>query len=359
MPTRKDKKGRALHKGESERNTGGYTYRWTDIFRKRRSIYANTLPELRNKEMHIIQAGRDDLTVNELFNLWVRYRSDLRPSTLYRYKGIYKKHIEELLGSSKVDQIRPRTLIFYRQALSDTGMSNITLECVFSVLNGLFSFAELQEFTSFNPVLPVQKALPKAVSKKRKALTRAEETSLLNAVKGQDIEFLVRFLLLTGARIGEALALTENDIDLKNLTVCINKSMTYYNKEETCGKHIAETKTETSDRTIPFSKKLLPYLDKVIPGNTQIDGVSGFIFQTNGMPFSVSYVNKKLQRLTDFNCTCHVLRHTFATRLIESGTDPKTVQALLGHKSINTTLGIYTDFSESMQKKAVIAVNSL
>ena len=143
MPTRKDKKGRALHKGESERNTGGYTYRWTDIFRKRRSIYANTLPELRNKEMHIIQAGRDDLTVNELFNLWVRYRSDLRPSTLYRYKGIYKKHIEELLGSSKIDQIRPRTLIFYRQALSDTGMSNITLECVFSVLNGLFSFAEL------------------------------------------------------------------------------------------------------------------------------------------------------------------------------------------------------------------------
>lgn len=97
---RKDDKNRVLKEGEYQRANGTFEYKWRDKKGKRHSVYAKTLEELREKEIDVlrdaldgIRTGKQDLTINDLYNLWVQLKRGLKDNTFSNYKYMYTQFV--------------------------------------------------------------------------------------------------------------------------------------------------------------------------------------------------------------------------------------------------------------------------
>ena len=173
--------------------------------------------------------------------------------------------------------------------------------------------------------------IKKHVYAHKNALTREEQRILSEKVKGTSIEDLFFFLISTGLRVGEALALSRSDIDIKRGTVSVTKDVVFIS-----GKRIEQPtpKTSASVRSVPVPRWILEKLEK-----------------TRGILFPMTYnavrlAFRRLQEETGIKISAHVLRHTYATRLEEAGISPKVKQYLLGHSSLAMTQNTYTDVQQ-------------
>ena len=161
--------------------------------------------------------------------------------------------------------------------------------------------------------------------KKRNALTPEQQAAFLEATQNSVHHLLYRFLLATGLRIGEALALSPSDI--KNDTVTVNKDIVFIN-----GKAIIQPpKSKAAFRTVPVPHDICEKLPK--------SGERIFTANYNSIHLSIQRTAKKL----GFQVSPHILRHTYATRLEEAGIPPKIKQYLMGHSSLRMTEDVYTD----------------
>ena len=183
-------------------------------------------------------------------------------------------------------------------------------------------------------------------------------------------------LFWTGMRIGEASGLTWKDVDFDNELIFVNKTLVAKRAGKgECPYTINPPKTKAGRRHIPMTpavkEALIAYrkhlLMEGIKCNSVVDGVTDFVFLS--IEESVqqqSHVNRALQRIvTEYNfenetqgdykalpqVTCHMARHSFATRLCEMGVNLKIAQELLGHADIRTTMDIYTVATEKMRAK--------
>lgn len=170
----------------------------------------------------------------------------------------------------------------------------------------------------------------------------------------------------TGLRLGEILALIWSDINFQHKIPSVNKSIrqetTFNNKGE--GKYttiIQPSKTETSIRTVPIPSNIIFKLkqfkltqNKERLSNGELYMPSDLVFTT---PINTSNLRKSYSRLlkkANINTIkFHALRHTYATRLFEEGVQIKTVQSLLGHSDISTTMNIYTHVTSAIKNDAV------
>ena len=193
-------------------------------------------------------------------------------------------------------------------------------------LSQLFKKAALQGLIKTNPCDAVEIKRHRAAHKS--ALTRAEQEIFLRAASQTKYFLLYRFLLGTGLRIGEALALRRSDFDFEKGTVSVNKDVVFVN-----GQRIEQTpKTEAGRRIVPVPRSICDEIERV---------GEGIIF-----PYSYNAVRLatgKIAKETGLPVTLHILRHTYATRLEEGNIQPKLKQYLLGHASLAVTQNIYTD----------------
>lgn len=166
---------------------------------------------------------------------------------------------------------------------------------------------------------------PKHVRKVGSALTRSELSAFLASIQNHRLKYYYTFLLLTGGRRSEALAVRWSDIELVKNRI-----------------HIRGTKTETSDRYIPLFSELVELLEKI-----PFKGERLFYHYPN-------YVSRTFKKLCPAH-KLHDLRHTFATRCLECGISLKVVQSWLGHSRLDTTAMIYShllpDFIQSESEK--------
>lgn len=182
-----------------------------------------------------------------------------------------------------------------------------------------------------NPMLVVE--VSRHLPKKRSALTPERQEQFMEAIGRTPYELLARLLLATGLRIGEALALTADDMDAKCLTVTVSKDIAHLENGETV---IQSPKSKAANRTVPVPRPLSEEL---------------FARPRHGRLFPISYnaVRLAFQRISGklgFSVSPHVLRHTYATRLEEAGIPPKIKQYLMGHASLRMTQDTYTDAQE-------------
>ena len=163
--------------------------------------------------------------------------------------------------------------------------------------------------------------------------------------------------LYTGIRIGELCALRWEDIDLNAETVKINATLQRIqdfkgisgNKTKTV---ITEPKTPSAKRTIPLPDFIIKKLKAIVPKN-------GSAFLLTGTerfkePRTLTNIFKRILKesgVPDINF--HALRHTFTTRCIEAEFEPKALSEILGHSSVNTTLGIYTHPSLEYKRESI------
>lgn len=296
---------------------------------------------------------------------WLRnYKSiSLKPTTYDLYETLIDKIIIPEIGSLKLKDIRPIHLQMFYNKLYDNGngYSTSTLQKINNILSPACEVAVRNDLIVKNPMDGVQ--LPKHKEKQVRALTVEEEARFLEAAKNNQYYMAFVVLLDTGLRCGELLALTWDDIDLKNGMLYVSKNLVAV-KDRITGKQklvVQDTpKTSNAIRAIPLTTRALTLLKSL---KLKRQSKTNIVFCTNR--FTYIYP-KNLRRA--FQCVLkragieqlglHVLRHTFATRLFEKGANPKTVSTLLGHANVGITLDIYTHVEPEQMKEAIRLLES-
>ena len=171
---------------------------------------------------------------------------------------------------------------------------------------------------------------------------------------------LFRLLAYSGMRIGECLALTWHDLDYKNNTIAINKTLARTNN----GIKIQTPKTKASNRVISLDNETIQVLKmwqleqrkQLLKVGINAMNSKQLIFSNGKNSFiivpTVRLAIKQIAKKAGIHSiTTHGFRHTHATLLFASGLDIKQVQARLGHSNVQTTLNIYTHAMKEKQDK--------
>ncbi len=398
MMKKRDKKNRALKTGEGVRLKNGkemYYYRWKDKTCKTRYIYSTDLSELRKKESKIIRDEMNgikhvgNLTVNNVYDMWLKLKRGLKPNTLCNYKYMYTQYVYPTLGKKKIGTLTKADVrLFYISLAEERHLKVSTIESVHTVLYQVFELAVEQEYIrnniSTNALSELKKT--KKDSEKKYALTIEEQKLFEDCLKDpRNIYVGSIFLLMmyTGLRAGEATGLRWCDIDFDKKEISVNHTLVYFdrgNGNGGCTYKINSPKTKKSYRTVPMIKQVYESLqnlkkfqeDNQLTCKTTVDGYCDFVFfNAKGTVYNKGVLNKILRRIQkDCNLkqiekmnsenkddivllphfSCHILRHTAATRLFESGANARFVMEMLGHSDIRTTMNIYVDVSDEFKK---------
>ena len=401
---RVDKKGRTLSKGVTfDANRNRYRYTYTDVLGHRKSIYAISYEDLRERMKDLQRNQMDGLDVylsgkadvNFVFDRYLASKTGLRGTTKTNYIYMYDKFVRNGFGKKKIAKIKySDVLFFYKELLKEMQIN--TIEVINNVLRPTFELAVRDEIIRNNPVNGTLNELKKSgeyTVGKRKALTREQQDAFFQIINEPNhIRWSNLFTVMfgTGLRVGEFTALRWDDCDFENRVINITHSLSYYpqfDKDFKCAYRMGEPKTKAGIRTIPMLDKVYEALlnERAYQESNnkhctnEIDGFSGFIFFNKfGNVHNQSSLNSAIQRLiTKYNMdeelkakkekrksiiiphfTCHVVRHTFCTRLYENDVDIKTTQSIMGHTDVQTTLDIYADISEEKKKAVFIALNN-
>ena len=374
---RKDKKGRVLRTGESQRKDLIYQYRYTDIHGKRQTIYSSDLKELREKEKRI-QAWADEgldyaagnVTVTELVERYISIKQGVRYNTKVGYSFVLGLIKKERFGNRVIRDIKVSDAQQWMTKLQQDGKGYSTLTSVRGVLKPAFQMAYNEDVIRRNPFDFKLTDVVVNNSKKRIAMTEKQQKLWMGYIKEDSTyakyydEFVV--LLETGMRVSEFCGLTVDDVDLERNVVRVEHQLLYY-----AGKLFIEApKTKQGVRTIPMSAKakeafehmiaIRPRLDK----EPVVDGYSGFFQITPyGKPRRTPSVEANLKKIImKYNeshpqdtlplITPHSLRHMFCTRLVLSGMNLKAIQYIMGHKKMEMTLELYSHMNEKNAIKA-------
>ncbi len=173
----------------------------------------------------------------------------------------------------------------------------------------------------------------------------------------------VYICLSTGIRIGEICALTWDDIDTDTGIISVRKTVQrIYIIEQDCKRTellLDTPKTKNSIRDIPMTKDLLRILK---PLKRLMNG-SFFVLTNDTKPTEPrtyrNYYKKLIGDLNIPDLKFHGLRHSFATRCIESNCDYKTVSVILGHSNISTTLNLYVHPNLEQKRKCIERMSKL
>ena len=336
MACRKDGKGRVLRKGEHYRKTDGrYSYIYTDPLG---------------------------------FDRYISTKTELRSTTKANYLYTWDHFIRDTFGKKKIKDVKySDVLFFYTDLITNKGLQVNTLESINTVLRPTFELAVRDDIIRRNPVDGAYAEVKKrngGARKSRRALTVEQQREFIDYVAKNPFFFhwypFFVFLLGTGCRIGEAIGIRWDDVDMKKRTINMNHSLTYYTRSDNsfkCEFRVSEPKTEAGIRTIPMMGPVYEVLKSEYQRQqeegfcvAEVDGMTNFIFTNRfGNPHNPQAVNRAI--LPSFSC--HIFRHTFASRFCENETNVKVIQEVMGHADVSTTMNIYAEANPEVTREAL------
>ncbi len=254
-------------------------------------------------------------------------------STLTREKNIFRNFLN-IVGNIPLSAIKPLTMEEYRQNRLDSGLAPATVNIEFRHLEVAFNAAKRWELIDANPLENVR-YIRVPQSEFPRFLSIDEINRTIEAFRGSNFEPIVKFYLATGARLAEALSLTWKDIDFSRGQVVISGV-------NAKGKRNRVISLKYSPGTLDMLRRLKRRRDGKVFGPFTKRGKELPQWRSDWVGRHISNV------LTSIGlpwATCHTFRHTFASHLVMAGVPIFTVQRLLGHAQIDTTM-IYAHLAE-------------
>ena len=346
----------------------------------RKWIRAKTKEILEQKKAELlVQIGAgldvlDDSTFGEFATIWLNTykRPYLREKSVEGIEYTLRVHILPFLATTPLKKITPIQIQVIMASLA--GKSKSLNNQVLQTLRGIFRAAVDNNLLLKSPV-PNSLRVGGIPTKEKTALTPEQSQRLLDAVKGTRAYLFCLTALHTGMRRGEICGLMWSDIDFQKNVIHVRHNAIVKDGATTVSEDL---KTMSAARDIPIPPILLSALQEarrstaslyVVPGTngapmtkSSFDRMMGIIASrtaTTPEELGTTIRNTRIVRTLDFPVTAHQLRHTYITRLFESGLDIKEIQYLAGHSSVEMTLKVYTHYQrESRQEETAKKVFS-
>lgn len=292
-------------------------------------------------------------------------RTRVSPRTFEDYKKLLKRYVRPEIGPRRLDALRPLHLQELITKLEARGLSPKTIRLTLSVLSRALKQAVRWGMLPNNPAALID--LPKQRRREMRALSQEEVARFRTAAAGTRHAVLFDFLLATGCRPGEALALRWSDIDLDVGAITVRRALTTVAGKPTFG----EPKTATSHRRIPLPTQLCDSLSA--HRREQAEGAlkTGPAYSRNldlvfanevGRPLELrNIVRRHFKPLLELaglppSVRLYDLRHTHATLLLAQGVHPKVAAERLGHATTRMTLDVYSHVLPGMQAEATVKI---
>lgn len=296
-------------------------------------------------------------SISEIAKLWQEDKQQyVKKSSFSAYMLLVENHLIPAFGSLySIEEEQVQS--FVNQKLNE-GLSQKSIKDILIVLKMIMKFGAKNKFIEFRQ-FDIQ--FPTVREKNEiEVMSRANQKKIMIYIQ-ENFTFRnlgVYICLSTGIRIGEVCALTWEDIDTNNGIIHIRRTIQRIYMVDGNGKRHTELlldapKTKNSIREIPMSRGLI----KMLKPFKKVVNSSFFVLTNEAKPTEPrtyrNYYKKLLHELKIPDLKFHGLRHSFATRCIESNCDYKTVSVLLGHSNISTTLNLYVHPNMEQKKKAI------
>lgn len=314
---------------------------------KRVVFRGRTDSEVERKMIEYKEKQELGLLFSEVAENWKeQHFKTLALSSLKGYKSAYERAINRF-GNIPVKDLTLNDIDALLQSMGKQMYAKKTVSNQRLVINLICRSAVLDGIIRVNPCAEAK--VPKGLKTTPRELPKDEELEIVKNTWNKPGGLLPYFILYTGCRRGEALAITHADINRKKKTISINKSVSYDNQRP----FIKKPKTAAGVREIVLLDKLadvLPYGigDALLFPNK--DG--GHMRQAQ-----FERIWKHWQNSNGVVVTAHQLRHGYATMLFESGIPERDAMDLLGHSEISLTYNIYTHIRKSRKEQIAIKLN--
>lgn len=328
--------------------------------RIRKTVYGKTEREVRNKLKELqIQALAGNLHIDKkpkiptIFQYAEKMMDEQLALNEIRQSS-YDRKMETLkmlsdISYKQLDEVSEDDLIAFFKTQLDYSQSCINK--MYQLLGAVFIKAVNRKIIEDNPLREIKRPKSNKKTIPVRALTVEEQKKLLSVLKNEDVRYsdIMLLSMFTGMRIGECCALMVEDIDLNEKTITVSKTVA----RGKYGRNVLnETKTSAGMRKLHLSDDIFEFLKSCI-GNKE----TGLLFLSSNQNLvttnQVNYSYAAALKAYDIVDTSvygrvdlHSLRHTYATRCIESGMPAKVLQKLLGHTDINITLNTYCSVFE-------------
>ena len=367
MPSRVIKKGNHWYYRIQRVNEKG-ELRWTERAggrTKREALEAYFKAAEKIKETGCLTAP-SEMSLEKLINIWLEdyVELNLHDQTVKNYKSAVKNHILTALGYMKICKIN--TLTIQKFINSKVDYSYGTIDHLLIVLKSIFHYAIAPcEYLIKNPCEGVR--VPQNAKDKTEVHVFSRQDIKLIFQKfpeGHHYDVPLRIAYHTGLRIGEALGLHWQEIDLEYDELTVKGTMTE------SGVYQPFPKNKTSKRTIPFGRKLHDILIKEMARQEHLKSNYEYLFnrenyvccRDDGSRISTGdmrFFNMWCTETFGKGHTAHSLRHTHATMLLEAGETLDAVSKRLGHSTVVTTSNTYSHMTKNRHSQTVSILNQI
>lgn len=292
----------------------------------------------------------------DIGNEWLEYIKDLKKQSTYQvYKNIFDNHLNGYFGNYVINKINEKLVNEYKEKCLKNENKKTRKELSIKTVNlHLVVLKQILNYKDYNIKISFFKNTQKNIF----VIENTEMCKIIDICKKEEEPYQIGILLgaLMGLRIGEICGLKYKNILIDSKIIYIEKQLqrVKIDNEFSKTKLVLKTpKSKYSIRSIPIHPEVEPILVKFCNENDN----ENFLLTGSTKRMEPRVFSRKVRKMLEKNnfqiFNFHIFRHTFATQAMKNGFDPKILQEILGHASIETTLNFYNHPSMTEKKKTM------